>query len=94
MAGALLPSTLITAVVRPAARAASPRLAFNLATRRWPQHGVALRQLSSTAGTGQEGGGGLSSTLNFKTIVDGEPMTPQEFGGKAVLVVNTASLCG
>ncbi|CAN0424766.1 unnamed protein product [Ectocarpus sp. 13 AM-2016] len=36
----------------------------------------------------------LGSKLAFKTIVDGKPMPPDEFEGKAVLVVNTASLCG
>lgn len=36
----------------------------------------------------------LGSKLSFKTIVDGSPMRPEEFEGKAVLVVNTASLCG
>ncbi|CAM9505518.1 unnamed protein product [Ectocarpus sp. 12 AP-2014] len=36
----------------------------------------------------------LGSKLVFKTIVDGKPMPPDDFEGKAVLVVNTASLCG
>ncbi|CAN0210085.1 unnamed protein product [Ectocarpus sp. 6 AP-2014] len=36
----------------------------------------------------------LGSKLAFKTIVDGKPMPPDDFEGKAVLVVNTASLCG
>lgn len=36
----------------------------------------------------------LGSKLAFKTIVDGKPMPPGDFEGKAVLVVNTASLCG
>ncbi|CAN0507790.1 unnamed protein product, partial [Laminaria digitata] len=34
------------------------------------------------------------SALRFKSIVDGRAMVPSEFEGKAVLVVNTASLCG
>lgn len=38
-------------------------------------------------------GSGLGSVLRFKTIVDGKPMVPDDFEGKAVLVVNTASLC-
>lgn len=92
MVRALLPSALL-AVARPAAGATFPQPAVNLVARRWPYR--ALRQLSSKAGAGQEGGGGgLGPTLNFKTIVDGKPITPQEFEGKAVLVVNTASLCG
>ncbi|CBJ33543.1 Glutathione peroxidase [Ectocarpus siliculosus] len=36
----------------------------------------------------------LGSKLAFKAIVDGKPMPPDDFEGKAVLVVNTASLCG
>lgn len=36
----------------------------------------------------------LGSKLSFKTLVDGTAMDPKYFEGKAVLVVNTASLCG
>lgn len=43
----------------------------------------------------EEGGMAMvGSTLRFETIVDGDPITPESFEGKAVLIVNTASLCG
>lgn len=44
--------------------------------------------------TNQGTGSGYRSALRFETIVDGKPMVPEDFEGKAVLVVNTASLCG
>eukprot|EP00903_Cladosiphon_okamuranus_P013644 g12708.t1 len=72
--------------------------------------GHSTRSLSAAAGGGGgEGDGGegagskdretgpaiaIRSALRFKTIVDGKPMVPGDFEGKAVLVVNTASLCG
>lgn len=36
----------------------------------------------------------LGSALHFKSIVDGKAMPAEEFEGKPVLIVNTASLCG
>lgn len=59
---------------------------------------------NGSGGAGEDGGGGatnetgpaiaIGSALRFKTIVDRKPMVPEDFAGKAVLVVNTASLCG
>lgn len=68
--------------------------------------GHSTRSLSAAVGGGgrDEGAGStdretgpaiaIGSALRFKTIVDGKPMVPEDFEGKAVLVVNTASLCG
>lgn len=36
----------------------------------------------------------LGSTLKFTSVVEGKDIPFDEFKGKAVLVVNTASLCG
>lgn len=36
----------------------------------------------------------LGSTLRFSSLADGKEISPRNFYGKAVLVVNTASLCG
>lgn len=60
---------------------------------------------ASGGGNGGDGGAGsksaetgpampVGSALRFETIVDGKPMVPEDFEGNAVLVVNTASLCG
>lgn len=43
---------------------------------------------------GVAAGQSFGSMLRFGTIVEGKEMLPEEFEGKAVLVVNTASLCG
>lgn len=45
---------------------------------------------SASGGPGE----GIGSTLRFESIVEGKAMPPEQFRGKAVLVVNTASLCG
>ncbi|CAM9369574.1 unnamed protein product, partial [Sphacelaria rigidula] len=45
---------------------------------------------SASGGAGE----GIGSTLRFKSIVEGKAIPPEQFRGKAVLVVNTASLCG
>ena len=65
-----------------------------------PPYGA--RSFSAAAGGGSAGSKDqetgpaieIGSALRFKTIVDGKPMVPEDFEGKAVLVVNTASLCG
>ena len=49
---------------------------------------------AATAPATEAAAGVIGSTLRFKSIVDGRLMVPEEFVGKAVLVVNTASLCG
>ena len=48
----------------------------------------------SDAGASRPGGAEVGASLNFNKIVDGTPLPPKRFEGKAVLVVNTASLCG
>lgn len=51
-------------------------------------------EAAATAAATEAAAGVIGSTLRFKSIVDGRLMVPEEFVGKAVLVVNTASLCG
>lgn len=53
-----------------------------------------VRSISGGSGTEWTGGAQVGSTLSFETISGGEPLPPEQFEGKAVLVVNTASLCG